>query len=130
MIRIKLMSVMVDDQAKALDFYTRVLGFRTKHDLPLGEYRWLTVTNSDDPEGTELLLEPNSGIAEAAVFQKALYDAGIPIILFAADDLDAEYRRLKTLGAPLRGEPTRPESGPATLLVEDGCGNLVRLFQA
>ena len=130
MIRIRLTSVMVDDQAKARDFYTLMLGFRVKHDIPLGDASWLTVTAADDPDGTELLLEPNSGIAEAAVFQRALFDAGIPITAFAADDLDAEYRRLRELGVATRGEPTRPEQGPATLLLEDGCGNLIQLFQA
>jgi catechol 2,3-dioxygenase-like lactoylglutathione lyase family enzyme len=130
MIRIRLTSVMVDDQAKARDFYTRVLGFRLKHDIPMGEASWLTVTAADEPGGTELLLEPNSGIAEAALFQLALFDAGIPITAFAADDLDAEYRRLRDLGVAMRGEPTKPETGPATLLLEDGCGNLIQLFQA
>lgn len=129
MIRISLASVMVDDQAKARDVYTRVLGFRVKHDMPLGDYAWLTVTAADDPDGTELLLEPNVGIAEAATFQKALYDAGIPIALFAADDLDSEHARLKAAGATLRGEPSRPEHGPATLLLDDGCGNLISLYQ-
>jgi catechol 2,3-dioxygenase-like lactoylglutathione lyase family enzyme len=129
MIRIKLTSVMVDDQAKAREFYTRRLGFTVKHDIPMGEHFWLTVTAADDPDGTELLLEPNSGIPEAPVFQKAVYDSGIPITAFAADDLDAEYRRLKDAGVKLRGEPSRPESGPATLLLEDGCGNLIQLFQ-
>lgn len=130
MIRIRLTSVMVDDQARARDFYTRMLGFRIKHDVPLGDYAWLTVTAAEEPDGTELLLEPNSGIAEAATFQKALYEAGIPIAAFAADDLDAEYRRLRALGVRLAGEPTRPETGPATLRLDDGCGNWIQLFQA
>ena len=128
MIRIRLTSVMVDDQAKARDFYTRVLGFRLKHDVSLGDAFWLTVTAGDEP--TELLLEPNSGIAEAAIFQKALYQAGIPITAFAADDLDSEYRRLTDLGVRFRGEPTRPETGPATALLDDTCGNWIQLFQA
>jgi catechol 2,3-dioxygenase-like lactoylglutathione lyase family enzyme len=130
MIRIRLVSVMVDDQAKARDFYTGLLGLRIRHDVPLGEFAWLTLTAADEPEGTELLLEPNSGIAEAATFQKALHAAGIPIAAFAADDLDAEYRRLKELGATLRGEPSRPETGPATLLLDDSCGNWIQLYQA
>ena len=129
MISIRLTSVMVDDQAKARDFYTRVLGFRVKHDVPLGEASWLTVTGAAEPDGVELLLEPNGGIAEAAIFQKALYEAGIPLTAFAADDLDAEYRRLKALGVTLRGEPTRPAIGPATLLLDDTCGNWIQLFQ-
>lgn len=107
-----------------------MLGFVAKHDIPLGGARWLTVTAADDPDGVKLLLEPNSGIAEAAIFQRALYEAGIPINAFAADDLDAEYRRLRDLGAALRGQPSRPAQGPATLQVEDGCGNLIQLYQA
>ena len=130
MIRIRLTGVMVDDQAKARDFYTRVLGFRIKHDVPLGEFAWLTVTAAGEPDGPELLLEPNSGIAEAAPFQRALHEAGIPIAAFAADDLDSEYRRLKELGVRLAGEPTRPEAGPATLRLDDTCGNWIQLFQA
>ena len=129
MIRIRLTSVMVDDQAKARDFYTRMLGFRVKHDVPLGEASWLTVTTADEPDGTELLLEPIS-IAEAAAFQKALFDDDIPIAAFAADDLYAEHERLKDLGVALRGGPSWPERGPPTLLLEDGCGNLIQLFQA
>jgi catechol 2,3-dioxygenase-like lactoylglutathione lyase family enzyme len=129
MIRIKLTSVMVDDQAKALDFYTRVLGFVLKHDLPMGGPRWLTVVTADDPDGTELLLEPMSGLAEAPGFQKALFNAGIPATAFGVDDIDAEYARMKALGAKFRGEPSKPASGPAIVAVEDTCGNLIQLFQ-
>lgn len=134
MIRIMLTSVMVDDQAKARDFYTRVLGFVVKHDVPIGEDFWLTVTAAGDPAGTELLLEPNKGLPEAPVFQRALYDAGIPITAFAVDDIEAEYARLKALDVAFRGPPTKPgaDSGtePATAMLEDGCGNLLQLYQA
>jgi catechol 2,3-dioxygenase-like lactoylglutathione lyase family enzyme len=129
MIRIRLTSVLVDDQAKARDFYTKVLGFTIRHDEPIGDDFWLTVTAADDPGGVELLLEPNGGIAEAPVFQRALYEAGIPITAFGVDDLDAEYRRLAGLGVQFRGEPSRPESGPATVRLDDTCGNLIQLYQ-
>jgi catechol 2,3-dioxygenase-like lactoylglutathione lyase family enzyme len=130
-IRIKLTSVMVDDQAKARDFYTHKLGFVVKHDVPLGEYRWLTVVTADDPDGSELVLEPVSGssLAESTGYQKALYNAGIPATAFMVDDLDAEYARLKGLGVEFRGEPTKPETGPATVILNDTCGNLIQLVQ-
>ena len=127
MIRIRLTSVMVDDQAKARDFYTNVLGFRLKHDLPMGDAFWLTVTAADDPDGTELLLEPTTGLAAAPIFQKALYDAGIPATAFGVDDVEAEYDRLTAMGVRFRGRPWKPEAGPATATLEDGCGNLIRL---
>src|SRR5688500_494311 len=106
MIRISLTSVMVDDQANARDFYTRILGFRLKHDIPMGGAFWLTVTAGDDPDGTELLLEPNGGIAEAPIFQKALYDSGVPATAFAVDDLDCEYERLTALGVAFAAPPS------------------------
>ena len=130
MIRIRLTSVMVDDQDKARDFYTRVLGFRIKHDMPMGGASWLTVVAADDADGVELLLEPNQGLAEAPVFQKALFDAGIPATAFEVDDIDAEYERLKALGVEFRGAPSRPESGPATVTLDDTCGNWIQLYQA
>jgi catechol 2,3-dioxygenase-like lactoylglutathione lyase family enzyme len=130
MIRIKLTSVMVDDQAKAFEFYTGKLGFKVKHDLPMGAARWLTVVTADEPNGTELLLEPNSGIAEAAVFQKALFDAGIHLTAFGVDDIEAEYQRLKALGVEFRSTPTKPAQGPSTVVLNDTCGNWILLFQA
>lgn len=129
MIRIRLTSVMVDDQAKALDFYTRVLGFAVKHDIPMGGARWLTVVTADEPNGTELLLEPMGGVAEAPGFQKALFDRGIPATAFAVDDIDGEYQRLKALGVEFRGEPSKPASGPSTVVLNDTCGNFIQLFQ-
>ncbi len=125
--RIDITSVMVDDQAKALEFYTKKLGFIKMADIPLGEYRWLTVTSPDGPEGVELLLEP-MGFPEARVFQKALYAAGTPYTAFRTDDIDTEYRRLKDLGVKFRSEPQ--EMGPIkSVLFEDSCGNLINLVQ-
>ena len=129
MIRIKLTSVMVDDQAKAEKFYTEVLGFQKKQDIPMGEFRWLTVVSPAEPDGAELLLEPMGGLAEAPGYQKALYNAGIPIAAFAVDDVDAEYKRMQALGVNFRGEPSKPDFGPSTVVLDDTCGNLIQLFQ-
>jgi len=130
MIRIKLTSVMVDDQSKALEFYTSVLGFVVRRDIPMGDARWLTVATPDDPAGIELLLEPMGGLAEAAGFQQALFTAGIPATAFAVDDIEAEYKRLMALGVAFRGAPSKPEFGPSTIVLNDTCGNLIQLFQA
>src|SRR5512143_1808546 len=102
--RIDISSVMVDDQEKALQFYTNKLGFVKMADIPMGEYRWLTVTSADGPDGVELLLEP-MGFPEARVFQKALYNAGTPFTAFRTDDIDKEYKLLKSRGVIYRGEP-------------------------
>lgn len=127
MIRIALTSVLVDDQQKALEFYVGTLGFRLKQDLPVGDHRWLTVVSPADPDGTELLLEP-VGFAPARTYQKALHDAGIPLTAFRVDDLAAEHRRLTGLGVAFRAPPTA--AGPVRIaLIEDGCGNLIQLFQ-
>ena len=127
MITIKLTSVLVDDQANALTFYTDVLGFIKKQDIPLGDFRWLTVVSPQAPDATELVLEPNDNPA-ARVFQAALFEQGIPLTAFAVDDLQAEYERLKQLGVVFRGAPTNGP-GPASALFEDTCGNLIQLFQ-
>src|SRR5882757_1631918 len=97
LMRINLTSVLVDDQTKALRFYTEVLGFVAKTDVPLGEHRWLTVVSPDDPDGTELLLEPDA-LPAAKVFKEALVGDGIPITSFAVDDMAAEFARLERLG--------------------------------
>lgn len=125
--KIKLTSVMVDDQDKALKFYTEVLGFEKKHDIPMGEYKWLTVVSPEAPEEVELLLEP-LGFAPARTFQKALFDAGIPLTAFNVDDIQPEYERLKNLGVQFKTPPT--QMGPVTLAVfEDTCGNLIQIVQ-
>lgn len=123
--RITLTSVLVDDQEKARRFYTEVLGFVTKHDVPLGEDRWLTVVSPQDPDGTELLLEPSAHPA-VRPFKEALVADGIPYTSFAVDDVQAEYERLRGLGVRFTQEPTA--MGPVTTAVlDDTCGNLIQI---
>ena len=125
--QITLTSVMVEDQDQALRFYTTVLGFEKKHDIPMGEFRWLTVSSPEGAAGVELVLEP-MGFPPARVYQKALFEAGIPATSFISKDIAAEYQRLKALGVRFRGEPVN--MGPiTTVLFEDGCGNLINLVQ-
>jgi catechol 2,3-dioxygenase-like lactoylglutathione lyase family enzyme len=125
--RINLSSVMVKDQDKALKFYTEILGFIKKTDMAIGEYRWLTVTSPDGPEGVELVLEP-MGFPPAREYQKALYDAGIPIIAFLSADIQAEYQKLKQRGVIFRSEP-QTMGAISSVLFEDTCGNLINLVQ-
>jgi catechol 2,3-dioxygenase-like lactoylglutathione lyase family enzyme len=123
--RINLASVLVDDQAKALKFYTEVLGFKEKADVPLGEHRWITVVSPEDPDGTELLLEPDEHPA-AKPFKEALVADGIPLTSFAVDNVQAEYERLRGLGVQFTQEPT--DMGPVTTAVlDDTCGNLIQI---
>ena len=125
--RINLVSVLVDDQEKALKFYTEALGFQKKADIPVGEYRWLTVTSPDGAEGVELVLEP-MGYPFARTYQKALYDAGIPFTAFLTNDIQDEFKRLKERGVVFRGEPE--SMGPIiAVMFEDTCGNLIHLVQ-
>jgi catechol 2,3-dioxygenase-like lactoylglutathione lyase family enzyme len=123
--RIYVTSVFVDDQEKALRFYTEVLGFTKKTDVPAGEYRWLTVVSPDDPDGTELLLEPDAHPA-VGPFRQALQEDGIPATSFATADVHAEYERMRGLGVRFTQEPL--DMGPVTTAVfDDTCGNLVQL---
>ena len=123
--KIKVTSVFVDDQEKALRFYTEVLGFLKKQDVAAGEYRWLTVASPEDPDGAQLLLEPNANPA-AKTYQQAIYEQGIPATAFFVDDAQGEYERLKQLGVSFRSEPANV--GPATIVVlDDTCGNLIQL---
>jgi catechol 2,3-dioxygenase-like lactoylglutathione lyase family enzyme len=125
--QIRLATVTVDDQDRALAFYTTALGFVKKHDMPMGPFRWITVTSPEGAEGVELVLEP-LGFPPARVYQKALYDAGIPATAFITADLRAEVERLRARGVRFRGEPQA--HGPiTTVLFEDGCGNLLNLVQ-
>ncbi|MFZ0532876.1 MAG: VOC family protein [Anaerolineales bacterium] len=125
--RINLSSVMVDDQDKALKFYTEVLGFVKKTDMPIGEYRWLTVTSPDGPDGVELVLEP-MGFAPARDYQKTLYNAGIPLTAFLSNDIQGEYKKLKRRGVIFRSEP-QVMGSITSVLFEDTCGNLINLVQ-
>ena len=118
-------SVFVDDQSKALDFYTNKLGFLKKTDVPAGQHRWLTVVSPDRPDGVELLLEPNVHPA-AQQFQTAIVADGIPATSFAVDDVDAEYKRLSEAGVEFVQPPTK--MGPVTTAVfDDTCGNLIQI---
>jgi catechol 2,3-dioxygenase-like lactoylglutathione lyase family enzyme len=123
--RITLTSVFVDDQAKALAFYTEVLGFSTKNDVPLGDHRWLTVVSPEDPDGVELLLEPDEHPA-AKPFKAALAEDGIPFASFGVDDVQSEFERLSGLGVRFTQEPAA--MGPVTTAVlDDTCGNLIQI---
>jgi catechol 2,3-dioxygenase-like lactoylglutathione lyase family enzyme len=125
--RILLSSVMVDDQARALAFYTEKLGFVKKQDIDMGEARWLTVVSPEDNSGVELLLEP-TGHPASKVFQKALFDDGIPLTAFAVTDVQAEYERLLALDVEFSMEPTNV--GPTTVAVlNDTCGNWIQIYQ-
>lgn len=125
--KITITSVLVDDQAVAHRFYTEVLGFVTRHDVSMGEHRWLTVVSPQDPDGTELLLEPSAHPA-AKPFKEALVADGIPFTSFTVDDLDAEFERLTGLGVRFTQEPA--DMGPvATAVFDDTCGNLIQISQ-
>jgi len=127
--KIQLTSVMIDDQDKALKFYTEVLGYVKKHDIPLGGgFRWLTVVSPQGPDDVELVLEP-MGLPAARTYQQAAFEAGIPFTAFAVDDIQTEYERLKTLGVAFSTAPTK--AGPVTIAVfEDTCGNRIQIYQA
>jgi catechol 2,3-dioxygenase-like lactoylglutathione lyase family enzyme len=127
--RIKLASVLVNDQAKALTFYTDILGFVKKADISAGTYRWLTVVSPEDPDGTQLVLEPNENPA-AKAYQEALLRQGIYAASFFVDDIRKEYERLKKLGVKFTMEPTKLPGTPATIAVlDDTCGNLIQITQ-
>ena len=126
--KIDLTSVFVDDQDKALKFYTEVLGFVKKADFPVGEYKWLTVVSPEVPDGVELVLEPSDNPA-THTFKKAVFEQGIPYMSFGVEDIQAETKRLKKLGVVFKSEPTN--IGPAIIAIfDDTCGNLIQLHQA
>jgi predicted enzyme related to lactoylglutathione lyase len=125
--QLKFISLLIEDQDSALAFYTSVLGFQKMADIPMGEYRWLTVTSPDGIDGVELVLEPMA-FAPARVYQRALFEAGIPATALITRDIAAEVRRLTARGVKFRGEPK--SMGPITAVVfEDTCGNLINLVQ-
>jgi len=125
--RIKLTSIMVDDQDRALKFYTEVLGFEKKHAIPVGEYKWLTVISPEGPDDLELSLEPNANPA-GKKFQEAMFAQSIPLAAFEVNDIWEEYARLKSHGVVFTAEPV--QMGPVTIAVfSDTCGNLIQLYQ-
>jgi glyoxylase I family protein len=126
-VRIKLTSIMVEDQTRALKFYTEILGFRKKHEIPMGEFRWLTVTSAEGSDDLELSLEPNANPA-GKTFQEAMFAQGIPLAAFEVANMEKEFARLKGLGVVFKGEPMK--MGPVYIAIfSDTCGNLIQLYQ-
>ena len=125
--KIKLTSIYVDDQEKALRFYTNVLGFVKKADFTNGPFRWLTVASSEEPDGTELQLALNDNPA-AAAYQRALFQQGQPAVMFNTDDVKGDHERIKARGGDFRMPPTEV-TGSTIAQLNDGCGNLVQLVQ-
>ena len=123
--RIELSSVLVDNQEKALRFYTDILGFVKKTDMPVGKFRWLTVISPEQAGCVELLLEPNENSA-AKTFQAAIFDQGIPFTAFAVDDVQAEYDRLTKRGVTFS---TKPTGSPMIAIFDDTCGNLIQIYK-
>jgi len=126
--QIRLASIFVEDQEKALKFYTEILGFVKKEDIPMGDFRWLTVVSPDSPGDIELVLEPNENPA-ANTFQQAIFKQGIPATAFFVEDMDHEYKRLTQQGVKFTAPPTSIPQGPTIALFEDTCGNLIQLVQ-
>jgi predicted enzyme related to lactoylglutathione lyase len=127
--KIKLTSVPIEDYDKALKFYTEVMGFQLKRDMPLGEgVRWITVVSPEEPDGTELLLEPNSAYPAMKALKQALVGDGIPYTAFQVNDIQAEYERMKSLGVQFTMEPTNMGMTTAAVL-DDTCGNLIQIYQ-
>jgi catechol 2,3-dioxygenase-like lactoylglutathione lyase family enzyme len=126
-VKIKLSSVFVKDQDKALEFYTGILGFIKKTDLPAGKFKWLTVVSPEGPDDIELLLEPNAHSA-ARTYQKAIFEARIPATAFAVTDIQKEYERMKKLGVIFTMKPTKT-AGPTVAVFDDTCGNLIQIYQ-
>lgn len=127
MMKIKLSRVLVNDHDKGLKLYTEVLGFVKKTDIPVGDAKFLTVVSPDEPDGTELLLEPNGNPA-AKTFQKAIFDQGIPLTAFVVDNIQKEYERMEKLGVVFRTKPTKTP-GPTIAVFDDTCGNLIQIYQ-
>lgn len=125
--KVRWISVLVDDQKKALKFYTEILGFVKKTEVPMGEHSWLTVVSKEEPDGVEVVLEP-MGFDPAKVYQKALKDAGIPLTMFHVGNVQSEFERLEKLGVKFSMKPT--QMGPTTIVVfDDTCGNNIQLVQ-
>ncbi len=124
--KIKITSLYVDDQEKALSFYTDKLGFVKKSDFSQGNYRWLTVVSAEEPTGVELVLESAAFMPAARTYQQALHEQGRPAAMFFVDDVNKEYERLKALGVTFTKPPTKTVGSTITML-EDTCGNLIQL---
>jgi predicted enzyme related to lactoylglutathione lyase len=125
--QLKLMNVFVDDQDKALKFYTDIPGFAKKLDFPVGKFKWLTVVSPEEPDGTQLLLEPNDNTA-AKTYQQAIFEQRIPAAMFFVADIQTEYARLKKLGVTFTMEPTKAP-GSTIAVLDDTCGNLIQIAQ-
>lgn len=125
--KLKLMSVFVDDQDKALKFYTDVLGFAKKSDFPAGKFKWLTVISPEEPDGPQLYLRPNDN-PDARTYQQAMFEQKIPAALFFVADIQTEYARLKKLGVTFAMEPTKT-TGSTIAMLDDTCGNLIQIVQ-
>lgn len=125
--KIKLNSIFVDNQDRALTFYTDVMGFQVSKDIPVGEFRWLTVVSPEGPDDVELVLEPNANPA-AKTYQEELFKQGIPVTAFEVDDIQAEYARLQAAGVMFTMMPT-PAGDVTIAILSDTCGNLVQLYQ-
>jgi catechol 2,3-dioxygenase-like lactoylglutathione lyase family enzyme len=127
--KIKLTSIPIGDYDKALKFYTEVMGFVKKHDIPLGEgARWITVVSPEDPNGTELLLEPNEAYPAMKALKESLVKDGIPFTAFLVNDVQQEYERMRELGVEFTMEPTNMGMTTAAVL-DDTCGNLIQIYQ-
>ena len=125
--KLKLMGIFVDDQDKALKFYTDALGFAKKFDFPMGKFKWLTVVSPEEPDGMQLLLSPNDNPA-ARTYQQAIFQQGIPAALLFVADIQTEYARLKKLGVTFTREPTKT-IGSTIAVLDDTCGNLIQIVQ-
>ena len=126
--RVRLNSIVVDDQDKAVKFYTEVLGFVVKTDIPAGGARWITVVPPDERDGPELVLEP-SGFDFATTYRRALYGKGIPYTALASDDVRAEYEKLKARGVEFKSPPSKVPGFPAMATFDDTCGNYIMMFE-
>ncbi len=120
-------SIFVEDQDSALSFYTEKLGFIKKHDVPIGEFKWLTVVSPEDPDGTEVLLEPNNNPV-AKTYQKGIFEQGIPATSFGVENIQAEFEKLKRLNVRFTMEPTKMDKVYIAIF-DDTCGNLIQIMQ-
>ncbi len=126
--RVRLNSIVVDDQAAALKFYTEKLGFIVKTDMPAGGARWITVVPPDEPNGPELLLEP-TGMDFAKTYRQTLYEKNIPFTMLASDNVQQEYEKLKAKGVVFKGEPQKTPGGPMIAIFDDTCGNYIVMYE-